>query len=332
MASNKSLYGAVRPKTSSKTQEISSSSTLAFTSQLTSLLTQTPKTHSTTGRARPSKSKPDIFTAHNKDTRKRAAADISEDGPSRGHGQDIGGVDPTTLHRSKRKMEEKARLYAAMKRGDYVPPSGSGPRREEESLIDFDRKWAEDEAAGRLPTHDTSSDTGGASDPEEELVDYEDEFGRQRRGTVGEAGREERRRRGAAQAAESADLFSARPAPPSQIIYGDAVQSAAFNPEAPVAAQMEAMARKRDRSATPPEAVHYDAEGEVRTKGVGFYRFSRDREGRDREMEGLERERGETERGRRERGERKQRRREEVEARRRRIGEIRAERFLEGLG
>ena len=334
MASNTSLYGVPRPKSSSKTKEISSSSSLAFTSQLSSLLVQTSTTYSKTGRARPSKAKSDTFTAHNKNTKKRAAADISEDGSSHGHQQDIGGVASTALHRSKRKMEEKSRLYAAMKRGDYVPPGGADNRREEGGLVDFDRKWAEDEAAGRNPDYDTSSDSGGNSE-EEELVDYEDEFGRQRRGTRAEAAREERRRKGIAQAADEADRFSARPAPPSQIIYGDTVQAAAFNPDEPIAAQMEEIARKRDRSMTPPEEVHYDANGEVRTKGVGFYSFSKDKEGRKREMEALQKERLDTEKKRKEKGEKKEKRKKEVEERRRLIrekkGAKQAERFLEGL-
>lgn len=262
--------------------------------------------------------------------RKRAAADISEDGISHGHQQDIGGLDPTTLHRSKRKLEEKARLYAAMKRGDYVPPSGGDNRREEGGLVDFDRKWAEDEAAGRKPNYETSSDSGGESE-EEELVDYEDEFGRQRRGTRAEAAREERRKKGIAQAADDTDRFSARPAAPSQIIYGDTVQAAAFNPDEPIAAQMEEIARKRDRSMTPPDEVHYDANGEVRTKGVGFYSFSKDKEGRKREMEALEKERLQTEKGRKERQERKDKRKEEIEERKKLIREKQAERFLEGL-
>ncbi|KAA6408030.1 MAG: hypothetical protein FRX48_08381 [Lasallia pustulata] len=330
MAGKASLYGAPRPKTSSKSKEISSSSSLAFSSQLSSLLAQTSTSPSTTGRSRPSKSKTDIFTARNKNTRKRAAADISEDGIAPGHQQDIGGVDSTILHRSKRKMEEKARLYAAMKRGDYVPPSGTDNRRDEGGLVDFDRKWAEDEAAGRKPNYETSSDSGGDGE-EEELVDYEDEFGRQRRGTQAEAAREERRKQGIAQAADEVGRFSARPAPPSQIIYGDTVQTAAFNPDEPVAAQMEEIARKRDRSMTPPDEVHYDANGEVRTKGVGFYSFSKDKEGRKREMEALEKERLQTERGRKEKQERKDKRKEEIEARRRLIREKQAERFLEGL-
>lgn len=86
---------------------------------------------------------------------------------------------------------------------------------------------------------------------------------------------------------------------------------------------------------TPPPAVHYDASSEVRSKGVGFYAFSRDEEMRKREMDGLEGLRDATERERREREERAERRRVAVEERKRVIMKKReeklAERFLDGL-
>ncbi len=318
MPTDSSLYGLPRPKPTKAAKEISSSTSLAFTTQLSSLITKPASTTSSAARPRPSKSKPSIFTAHNRNAQKRAAKDLDDAGLPSSHKstKDIGAVDPTTLHRSKRKMEEKARLYAAMKRGDYIAPTGPSARDEKGlALVDFDRKWAEDEEAGRPANDDTSSDSddNAGSASEDELVDYEDEFGRQRRGTRGEAAREERRRKAQAHAATESDLFSARPAQPGSLIYGDTVQAAAFNPDEPVAAQMENLARKRDRSATPPEEVHYDASGEVRSKGVGFYAFSRDEEGRRVEMEALERERLRTERERREVEGRREKRRMEVE-------------------
>ncbi|MCJ1431438.1 hypothetical protein MMC27_000791 [Xylographa pallens] len=336
-----SLYGIPRPTRAPK-HEISSSTTLTFTSHLSSLIAQTAKApSSTSARPRPSKArKDDIFTAHNRNTKKRALADLAGDASAQTHNADIGAVDTSTLHRSKRKMEEKARLYAAMKRGDYVPPASaaSGVSDERAPLVDFDRKWAEQQEAGASPHHSTSSgsDDEAPSDIDDAaLVEYEDEFGRLRRGTRGEAAREERRRKASTYAQEELSSMSARPRAPSNLIYGDTVQSGAFNPDEPIAAQMEAIARKRDRSATPPEEVHYDASKEVRTKGVGFYAFSGDKEGRQREMEGLARERAETERRARERGEKKEGRRREVEERRRVVREKRergmAERFLEGL-
>jgi hypothetical protein len=333
MPADSGLYGIRKPKSSTK--EISSSTALAFTSQLSYLLASgTPSSRTSSGRARPSSSKPDLFAAHNKNSKKRALRDLEDDSDMRAQNgrQDIGDVDSEILHRSKRKMEEKARLYAAMKRGDYVPGEG-GP----EALIDFDRKWAENEARGGAGNElDTSSDDGPDSDDGmDEMVEYEDEYGRARRGTRPEAERMERKKRNKILGQEELDRMSARPAMPSQLIYGDTVQSLAFNPEEPIAQKMEELAAKRDRSATPPEAKHYEADKEVRSKGVGFYSFSKDEAVRKQEMEALEKERAETERIRVEREERKAKRRQEVEARRKEIGEKRAKKmadsFLDGL-
>lgn len=339
MASESSIYGIPRPKAKAKAKakEIPSSTTLAFTSQLTSLLAQSSQPATTTARSRPSKSKPSIFTTHNKNTKKRAAADISQDDtPSliQMHSASTSAIDPATLHRSKKKLEQKARLYASMKRGDYVPNphSASTEKRDSNLLVDFDRKWAEDIEAGR--TSDTSSSSDD-DDGRREIITYEDEFGRQRQGTQAEASRELRRRKAQAYASEELSRLSARPAVPDRLIYGDVVQAAAFNPDEKTAEQMENIARKRDRSMTPPEEVHYDASKEIRTKGVGFYSFSKDAEGRKREMDELEREREETEKNRKEREERLKKRKEALEKRRKAVGEKRvemlAERFLDGL-
>ncbi|KAI4194474.1 MAG: hypothetical protein LQ350_007753 [Teloschistes chrysophthalmus] len=359
MASKNSLYGVPRPNSGlHRSKEISSSTSLAFTSQLSSLLAQqsASTTQPTSGRARPSKTKEDIFKTHNKNTKKRALADISSsDGTQKASKQDIGGIDPADLHRSKRKMEEKARLYASMKRGDYVPPSGgsgrsAGHNAEEHSLVDFDRKWAEktlekeDDGAN---DHNTSSgedddddddddDDSQASGTAESLVDYEDEFGRLRRITKTERTRLTRIRNASAYAASELASYTARPTAPTNIIHGDTIQSAAFNPDITISQQMEELARKRDSSLTPPPDEHYDASKEIRSKGVGFYAFSRDEGERKREMEELERVRGETERVVREREERAERRKREVEERRKVVGKKReerlAERFLRELG
>ncbi|KAL8777375.1 MAG: hypothetical protein Q9213_007892 [Squamulea squamosa] len=339
MASKPSLYGAPRPNAGLKrTKEITSSTSIAFTSQLSSLLAQSSSLP-TTGRARPSKTKEDIFKTHNKNTKKRALADISS---SNGHKQDIGGIDPSDLHRSKRKMEEKARLYASMKRGDYVPPSHSSSHNlEEHSLVDFDRKWADSLENGdsKHANEDTSSGEDNDDDEPSEtesLVDYEDDFGRQRRGTKAERDRELRRRNAATYVESELQSFTARPTAPSNIIRGDTIQTAAFNPDHTISEQMEELARKRDRSLTPPPETHYDASKEIRSKGVGFYQFSKDEQDRRREMEELEAQRGQTERIKREQEERKEKRKREIEERKRMISKKReerlADRFLAELG
>ena len=243
-------------------------------------------------------------------------------------------------------MEEKARLYASMKRGDYVPPSNGGTNKEENALVDFDRKWAEAEEKKEKGgdgsegprKYETESDDDGESEEElggEEMVEYVDEFGRQRFGTARTALREQRLQAAQQHASSELTSMAARPERPSNLIVGDTIQAAAFNPDFPVAAQMETLARKRDRSMTPPEEVHYDASKEVRSKGVGFYNFSQDSAGRKMEMEALMKEREETEKRKREREERKEKRKQDVEERRRAIAEKRgerlAERFLDGL-
>ena len=236
-------------------------------------------------------------------------------------------MDDGVLHRSKRKMEEKAKVYNKMKRGELDEEEGE---REGDGLVDFDRKWAENVERDDS-TEDEDEDEGA-----NEIVDYEDEYGRARRGTRAEAERMERRKKNAVRGQEELDRMSARPAMPSNIIYGDTVQVAAFNPDEPIYEKMEDLARKRDRSATPPEQKHYEADKEFRIKGVGFFNFSKDEKIREKEMEALEKERLETERVRREREDKKEQRKREIEERRKQIGEKRArkqaESFLEGLG
>lgn len=98
---------------------------------------------------------------------------------------------------------------------------------------------------------------------------------------------------------------------------------------------MEELARKRDRSMTPPEAVHYDPKSEVRSKGVGFYAFSRDEEGRKREMDNFDEMRENTETQRREREEQAEKKKKAMEEREKVVAEKRdrklADAFLESL-
>lgn len=353
------LYGIRNPK-SKKTHEISSSTTLSFTSTLSSLLSTSNKTPSTTGRSRPSTNKSDIFTSHNKNTKKRALKDISSDldgiSTSQIHSKTSEDVDDSILHRSKRKMEEKARLYAAMKRGDYVPREGERGEKDG-GLIDFDRKWAEMGTRGEKG-YGTESDSGLDSDSSSEerkgakgkkggrsgqreeeqveMVEYTDEFGRVRQLPKSEATKLEKKKLRAEAASLELEELRARPITSSNLIYGDVIQTGAFNPDAETSRKMEELASKRDKEETPPPETHYEADKEVRSKGVGFFSFSKDEGERKREMEALEEERKETERKRREREEKKRVKMMEVEERRKVLVEKRArkeaDRFLEGLG
>ncbi|KAJ9659338.1 hypothetical protein H2198_003214 [Neophaeococcomyces mojaviensis] len=289
-----SLYGIKRPS-KAKGKEISSSTSQSFSSTLSSLIsTNASKTSSSKPKPVSLKGKSDLFTAHNKNVKKRAAKDLEDENTGQKHKtkEEVGVVSSTDLHRSKRRMEEKVRLYNAMKRGEYVSRADGYDDR---GLVDFDRKWAEKQV-----DHDDSNDSDTESDTSDpadnEMVEYLDEFGRLRKGTRKEVEKEERRARVQAIAKEDAEHFAAHPHAPTNVIYGDAIQHQAFNPDRTIAEQMAELAKKRDKSATPPPDTHFDAHAEVRTRGTGFYAFSHDKADREREMEELEKARAETER------------------------------------
>jgi len=81
MSKDDRLYGIPRQKKATG-KEISSSSTLAFTSQLSSLIATSSNgpakatARASAGRSRPKKE--DIFSTHNKNSKKRAAKDLDE--------------------------------------------------------------------------------------------------------------------------------------------------------------------------------------------------------------------------------------------------------------
>ncbi|KAI1124235.1 hypothetical protein F5Y10DRAFT_249912 [Nemania abortiva] len=354
MPQDPNLYGQ-RPAKKQK-REIPLSSSLAFTSQLSSLISAPTAASSSSpsggggggssssGRPRPSKTKNDIFSSV-----KAKLKPTNPDEPSKSDGSGDGGKirlkhvhgteeEKQDFARARRKMEEKARLYAAMKRGDYIAKEN-----EAAPLVDFDRKWAErhpeDDDPDRYSSSGSdneSSDDDGGGGAGTEIVEYQDEFGRTRTGTRAEVQRLQRRAARSALGAAELDAMAALPtAQPQNLIFGDAIQTAAFNPEASTLDAMAALAAKRDREPTPPPDTHFDGRAEIRTKGTGFYQFSHEEEARAKEMANLKAERENTERVRREREVEKERRRREIEERRRKIGARRAEKladnFLEGL-
>ena len=348
-----SLYG--KPKASSnKKREVTSSSNLAFTTQLSSLIAQ--DSHSSSrGRPRPSKTtKSDLFAKQNKGAQKRAAADLQDDDngvfkQTHKNSQDIGAIDDATLGRSKRRMKEKVRMYNDMKKGLYLagdssdeeggltqPPSGQEDylarlrRKEKEGLVDFDRKWADEERKRRGRGEDSDESGSLEGDDNASIISYEDEFGRSRRGTRAEAARAARTKAEEANHGRS-EQERWKPARPENLIHGVTVQSEAFNPDANIATQMAHLAARRDRSPTPPENVHYDADAEVRNRGTGFYAFSRDEEERKRQMEELRKAREETQRQRERSSARAAEHQAIIDDRRRQIATLREKRMLERL-
>lgn len=324
------LYGT-KNTARSRRKEISSSSTVAFSSTLSNLIKASSSTAdgskpTSAGRARPQKD--DIFKTHNKNVKKRALADLDDTDPAtqkhRGRTGAEKEEDAAAWKRTQRRMEEKARLYAALKRGDVEDI-------DDRYGVDFDRKWADAQATGAAPS---ASESESAASEDEEEVEYVDEFGRTRKGTRADALREERRKRTLAN--DAPDRFTARPAMPEQMIYGDTVQSNAFNPDETIAQQMADLAAKRDKELTPPPELHFDGRAEARTRGTGFMYFDTDEVERQKQMANLEKERAETERVRRERKEAIDKRKEMIKEKKRAMAEKRskgkAERFLDDLG
>lgn len=259
--------------------------------------------------------------------KKRALKDLEEsDFTQKHHGRtaDEKADDEANWKRAKRRMEEKARLYDALKRGDVEDL-------DDKYGVDFDRKWAEAQEKGE-PVDESSDSESEAS--EEETIEYQDEFGRTRKGTRAQVARMERMKR--TQAADEPDRFTARPSMPEQVIYGDTVQTNAFNPDETIAEQMASLAAKRDKELTPPPDVHFDGKAEMRQRGTGFMHFSKDEEERREQMANLEKERLDTERAREARKKQIEERAKLVEERRKKIKEKRAkgqvDRFLNDLG
>ncbi|KAJ4377811.1 hypothetical protein N0V83_000641 [Neocucurbitaria cava] len=320
------LYGA-RLKSRSKAKEISGSSTLAFSSTLSTLIkaSSSESNKPAPGRARPQKE--DIFKTHNKNVKKRALQDLEDTDFTQKHrGRTIAekGEDEAAWKRTKRRMEEKTRLYDALKRGDIEDV-------DDKYGVDFDRKWAEKHEKGGAAS---ASESESEASEEEELVEYVDEFGRTRKGTRAEAAREAHRKN--TLAANESDRFTARPAMPDTIIHGDTVQYNAFNPDETIAQQMAALAAKRDEEWTGPTEQHFDGTEEARQRGTGFFQFSKDEEERQEQMARIEKERVETERVRRERKEQIDKRKEMIRERKKLVQEKRsagkAEKFLDELG
>lgn len=334
MPQDPNLYGQ-RPNKKQK-REAPLASSLTFASQMSSLLSAPT---ASSGRSRPSKSKDDLF---NVKVKRKADTDFTNSRDRDEHRKirikDKHGTEEEKQEfmRTKRKMEEKARLYAAMKRGDYIPAEN-----EAAPLVDFDRKWAEkhDAKSGDDESSsgsDNESDGGHTAGPSE-LIEYQDEYGRTRKATRAEISKMQRQSARSAIAAADLEAMAGRPIKaPQNVIYGDAIQSAAFNPDDNTYDKMESLAAKRDRTPTPPPDAHFDGHAEIRNKGVGFYHFSQDSSARQQAQDNLVAERENTERIRKEREAAKEERRKLIEERRAQIGKKRAEKqaenFLDGLG
>ncbi|KAF2799568.1 hypothetical protein K505DRAFT_321056 [Melanomma pulvis-pyrius CBS 109.77] len=324
------LYGSLK-KGRTTAKEISGSSSVAFSSALSNLIKASASGPNKTAPSRSRSKKEDIFSSHNKNVKKRALKDLEDSSftqqKHRGRTVEEKAEDDATWRRTKRRMEEKARLYHALKRGDIEDL-------DDKYGVDFDAKWAEKqgkEGGAEAPESESDSES---EQSEEELIEYMDEFGRTRKGTRAEAAREKRKQ--LTQAADEPDRFTARPSMPASVIYGDTVQTQAFNPDETIAQQMAELAAKRDKELTPPPEVHFDGREEMRQRGTGYFQFSKDEEERRAQMSNLEQERQDTEKARAARNRKLEERKEFIRDKKKKIQKKRAQgqaaRFLNELG
>ncbi|PWW73922.1 hypothetical protein C7212DRAFT_212870 [Tuber magnatum] len=299
-----SLYGAPRPKSKPDPVPLSQSSIHALATELS------------LARARPRQSRtgPSQKPLSNRGVAVRAARDEAGRTTSR----DIGGdVDEHELARSRKKLIVKARVYERLRKVG----GGDGEAEEEDRLVDFDRKWVEE---GEPEFHSSASSSSDEPEDEGETVEHTDDLGRTREVSKKTLARVLRREARAKQRARDQQVppspahhhqLASQP-PPESISYGPRIQTGAFqtaNFSSVPTADMLAAAMPAEKAVV--EEVHYDAGGEVRTKGVGFYRFSKDEEDRKREFQELEEERRRTERERERMAEKKRKRKEDLERR-----------------
>lgn len=305
---------------------LSSTSIHALATELSLARARADSSKTTTARPRPSKSAKANLFRPNKGVSSRAARDEAIQSSTTTSLP----ASERELERSRRKMQQKAKLYAQLKRGD----AGI----EQEGLVDFDRKWAEEGSDARDSSSEDEEEAGDGADGDE-VIEYEDEFGRTRTGKRSEVEREQRR----AQAAQKhAGESTVRPEEPQRLIFGDTIQTHAF--QTPTFSTVPSSDTLKRAMPTEEEdfhaaEAHYDASKEVRTKGVGFYQFSTDPEERKREMAELERQRDTTARAKKEKDERRKRKMKEIEERkelvrkkrRDKVGEAWLTGFMDGM-
>ncbi|KTW29148.1 uncharacterized protein T551_02422 [Pneumocystis jirovecii RU7] len=162
------------------------------------------------------------------------------------------------IEASKAALKRKAIQYEMMRRGAHdMNIKGATV---ENLLVDFDRKWAEQQEF----VTNSSSESSETDEENNPWVEYVDEFGRTRTIRKIDLPR---------------DITPEQETIPENIIYGDFIQT--FNPDKE---QIQKILEEPEESLE----TFYDSKKEIRTKGVGFYQFSEDVQKRKKQREALE--------------------------------------------
>ncbi|CEP14511.1 hypothetical protein [Parasitella parasitica] len=239
---------------------VSATTAIDLKAELVQHVEQFEKTRASVGKQtaakRPDK-KPTFWTKQNKGVDERNQRDKT---------QQLEAVEGDALQRSRDQLEIKARLYEAMRSGKF---SAVEEDDEKMPLVDFDKKYFEErelerqkEEALENKRKKRKQNKTNDDDPWEE---FEDEFGRTR-------------------IVRRSELPSSEQ---QQQQYSD------YDSEEENDAYLER--QERYKAADRSDMNHYEADREIRTKGVGFYRFSKDEQERRAQMDKLNRLRAETE-------------------------------------
>ncbi|ANB15964.1 hypothetical protein AWJ20_3613 [Sugiyamaella lignohabitans] len=185
--------------------------------------------------------------------------------PNAGKGRSKKFEESDIYEKSRTALKEKAKLYKKIKRGEIE-------YNEDLVMMDGDANRVEAASTGTESSNNDSDD----DNDDDEIIEITDSYGRTRLVPASKAFKY-----GQADIFESSDEEPSKVRRPTEVIYGDTVQYEAFSLDRGVAESV----RERDKSLD--EDVHYDADWEIRDRGVGFYKFSKDTSQRSKEMESL---------------------------------------------
>lgn len=187
-------------------------------------------------------------------------------------------VQGDVLRRSREQLEKKAKLYEAMRSGEALDAYDEEQDEEKKPLVDFDRKYFQERDLERQKEvaaaasqqkrkrHDDDDDDDDDNDP---WVEFEDEFGRTRIIRRSELPSTEQQHH---HHSDDSDYDSEEEENKAYLV-----------------------AQQRYKAADRSNMNHFEADREIRTKGVGFYQFSKDEQERRAQMDKLNRLRTETE-------------------------------------
>ncbi|KAI8973290.1 hypothetical protein BDF20DRAFT_640780 [Mycotypha africana] len=239
---------------------VSASTAIELKAEVAQHLEQFEKLRATQGKQttakRPDK-KPTVWSRQNKGVQERNQRDEKHH---------LEAIESNTLAKSREQLERKAKIYEAMQRGEYEFDIDSVDE-DEMPLIDFDKKYLQErELEEKRNSKKRRIEEEEDNDP---WIEYVDEFGRTR----------------IVRRSEVPDLKQ-------EEIEDEGTDEDDYDSEEE---RKKHISQERIRAAERTDMNHYEADREIRTKGVGFYQFAKDEEERQRQLDKLNKLRAETE-------------------------------------